>query len=119
MVVKQSLSNAFKNAFMGIMYCIRNERNMKIHMIAATLAVTLAWWFDLDSYEMMILLLTISSVFVTEMINTALEALVDIVSPEKRPLAKIAKDAAAGAVLITALSSLFVGYLLFFEKIWR
>jgi len=118
-MVKQSLPSAFKNAFMGIMYCIRNERNMKIHMIAACLAVSLAWWFELDSYEMMILLLTISSVLVAEMINTVLEALVDIVSPEKQPLAKIAKDVAAGAVLITALSSLFIGYLLFFEKIWR
>ncbi|MBP2626356.1 MAG: diacylglycerol kinase [Firmicutes bacterium] len=116
---KQRLPRAFKNAFVGILYCVRYERNMKIHMIAACLAGCLAWWLQLDRYEMLILLLTISSVLVAEMLNTVVETLVDIVSPEVHPLAKIAKDVAAGAVLIASIISLFVGYILFFEKLWR
>jgi len=115
---KQSLPSAFKNAFVGIVYCVQHERNMKIHMIAACLAGCLAWWLSLDSYEILILLLTISSVLVAEMLNTVVEAVVDILSPEVHPLAKVAKDVAAGAVLITTIVSLLVGYILFFEKMW-
>jgi len=118
MMDKQSLPRAFLNAFMGIAYCTLHERNMKIHMIAACLAGLLAWWLSLDRYEILILLLTISSVLITEMMNTVVEAIVDIVSPEVHPLAKIAKDVAAGAVLIATIISLLVGYILFFEKMW-
>jgi len=116
---KQSLPSAFKNAFVGIVYCARHERNMKIHMIVACLAGILAWWLRLDSYEILILLVTISSVLIAEMLNTVVEAVVDLVSPEVHPLAKIAKDVAAGAVLIATITSLLVGYILFFEKMWH
>ena len=118
MMGKQSLPQAFKNAFAGIAYCTRYERNMKIQITAAILAGGLAWWFDLDRSEIAILLLTVASVLVAEMINTVVEAIVDMVSPEFHPLAKIAKDAAAGAVLISAAVSLLVGCLLFSGKIW-
>ena len=116
---KQSLPRAFNNAFMGIVYCARHERNMKIHIIAACLVGCLAWWLQLDRFEILILLLTIASVLVTEMINTVVEAVVDIVSPGVHPLAKIAKDVAAGAVLIATIVALLVGYILFFDKMWR
>lgn len=119
MMDKQSLPRAFKNAFAGIIYCVRQERNMKIHITFACLAGCLAWWLQLDPYEIMILLLTIASVFVAEMMNTVVEKIVDMVSPELHPLAKIAKDVAAGAVLVTAIISLLVGYILFIEKIWH
>lgn len=118
MMAKQSLSQAFKNAFLGILYCVSHERNMKIHVVAAVLAGSLAWWLNLDRYEIAILLLTVASVLVAEMMNTVVEAIVDRVSPEFHPLAKIAKDVAAGAVLIAAVTSLFIGYLLFAGKIW-
>jgi len=116
---KQSLPRAFNNAAMGIVYCARHERNMKIHIVLACFAGCLAWWLRLDSYEILILLLTIASVFITEMMNTVVEAVVDIVSPEVHPLAKIAKDVAAGAVLIATIVSLLVGYILFVDKLWR
>lgn len=115
---KQNLLRAFKYAIEGILYCICYERNMKIHMIAALLAGGLAWWLKLDRYEILILVITVASVLVTEMINTVIETIVDMISPELHPLAKIAKDVAAGAVLITAIASLFIGYILFFDKIW-
>ncbi|WP_378953787.1 diacylglycerol kinase family protein [Pelosinus sp. sgz500959] len=115
---KQSLSQAFKNAFSGIVYCLLHERNMKIHMAAAFFAGGLAWWLQLDDDKILVLLVTISSVLVAEMVNTVVEKVVDMVSPEVHPLAKIAKDVAAGAVLITAIISLIVGYILFWKKIW-
>ncbi|MBC8014187.1 MAG: diacylglycerol kinase family protein [Sporomusaceae bacterium] len=118
MMAKQSLLQAFKNAFAGIVYCTRFERNIKIQIAAAFIAGGLAWWLKLDRYEIAILLLTVVIVLVVEMINTVVEAIVDIVSPEFHPLAKIAKDIAAGAVLISAACSLLVGYLLFSGKIW-
>lgn len=115
---KQSLLSAFRNAIMGIVYCARHERNMKIHITLACVAGCLAWWLRLDPYEILILLLTIASVLVAEMVNTVVEAVVDMVSPEIHPLAKIAKDVAAGAVLVASIISLLVGYLLFFKKLW-
>jgi diacylglycerol kinase len=117
MVRKQSVLCAFKSAFAGLYYCIWHERNMKIHIGVIIIAAFLSWWFALEKYEILILLLTIESVLVIEMINTAVETIVDIVSPEIHPLAKIAKDIAAGAVLIAAAFSLIVGYMLFFSKI--
>jgi len=118
MMNKQSLLRAFKNAFVGIVYCIRHERNMKIHSTLACLAGCLAWWLSLTTYEILILIITIASVFVAEMMNTVVEAIVDLVSPEVHPLAKIAKDVAAGAVLTASIAALLVGYLLFFAKMW-
>lgn len=118
MRTKQSLPQAFKNAFAGIVYCIQYERNIKIQLLAAFLAGSVAWWLELDRYEIVIVLLTVGSVIITEMMNTVVEAIVDMVSPEFHPLAKIAKDVAAGAVLISAVISLLVGYLLFSGKIW-
>lgn len=118
MMAKQNLLRAFKNAFAGIEYCARFERNIKIQIAAAFFAGCLAWWFNLDRYELAVLALTVASVLIVEMINTVVEAIVDIVSPEFHPLAKIAKDIAAGAVLISAAASLLIGYLLFSGKIW-
>lgn len=115
---KQSLLIAFKNAFAGIYYCATHERNMRIHIGAGLIVAFLSWWFTLEKYEILILLVTVESVLLAEMINTVVETVVDMVSPEFHPLAKIAKDVAAGAVLITAIFSLVVGYMLFFSKVW-
>ena len=116
---KQSIPKAFKNAFAGIIHCVLYERNMKIHMMAAILVGVAAWWFRFNPYEIIILVITVVSVLVAEMMNTVVEAIVDLVSPEIHPLAKIAKDVAAGIVLIVALTSLLIGYFLFFARIWH
>lgn len=118
MMKKQGLARAFANAFSGIIYCFIHERNMRIHMMTAFVAGGLAWYLQLSHSELLVLLLTISSVLVAEMVNTVVERVVDLVSPEVHPLAKIAKDVAAGAVLITVIISLLVAYLLFWTKIW-
>ncbi len=114
---KQWLLKSFKSAFEGIFYCAIHERNMKIHIGAALTAGFLSWWFALEKYEILLLLVIIEGVLVAEMINTVVETLVNMISPDFHPLAKIAKDVAAGAVLITAVFSLVVGYILFFSKL--
>jgi diacylglycerol kinase len=90
---------------------------MKIHLLAAVLVSMAAWWYELPLDEVAVLFLTIALVITTEMVNTALETIIDLVSPDYHPLAKIAKDAAAGAVLVAALAAVLVGYCLFFNRI--
>jgi diacylglycerol kinase len=110
------LWQAFRYAFRGVWHCICGERNMKVHLAAMVVALSLAWWLELSRDEWMLLILTIALVLIAEMFNTALEAVVDLVSPEYDPLAKIAKDVAAGAVLLAALAAVAIGYLLFFSR---
>ena len=116
---KQSIVSAFSNAFNGILYCITHERNMKIHIGATIVVALLAWWFRLDRHELNVLLVTIVIVYIAEMMNTVVEVLVDLVSPEFHPLAKVAKDVAAGMVLVAAIFSIIIGYMLFLSKLWN
>lgn len=110
---------AFRHAIAGIIYCVRKERHMKIHIAAALLALGAAWNWGLSRIELAILFVTIAAVIAAEIVNTAIEALVDKVSPEFHPLAKGAKDAAAGAVLVQALAAVGVGYVLFWDKLFK
>ena len=90
---------------------------MRVHLLAAVCACGLGWRLGLPASEMAVLLLTIALVFVAEMLNTAVEKVVDLVSPQYHPLAKIAKDTAAGAVLAAALMALAIGYYLIIGKL--
>lgn len=107
--------SSFRWAGHGVLFCIRNERNFRIHLIAAFYVVLLASLLELDGMHIAVLSLTIGNVLVMELLNTAVEALVDLVSPNKHPLAKVAKDAAAGAVLISAIISVAVGVSLLWQ----
>ena len=107
---------SFGFALAGIKYGITTQRNMKIHVAAAALVLMLGYIVNLSQMEWMLLMLTIGIVWTAELFNTALETLVDLVSPEEHPLAKIAKDVAAGAVLCAALAAVAVGYFLFVVK---
>lgn len=117
MVIKDGLTKSLQHAFSGVVHCVLKERNMRIHITAACITFVLAWRLNLDRNELLILCLTVASVLVAEIFNTSIEALVDLVSPEFHPLAKLAKDAAAGAVLLAALTSLIIGYVLFVPKL--
>jgi len=107
---------AFRHAITGIICCVRREHHMKFHLAAAFAALGMAWYYNLTGIELVLLFLAIAGVITAEIFNTALEAIVDKVSPEFHPLAKIAKDAAAGAVLIQAVAALAIGYVLFGNK---
>lgn len=114
---QEKLSRSFGFAVAGVLHAVATERNMKIHLAAAAAALTLAWRLDVGGPELAVLVLTIAGVLAAELVNTAVEALVDLVSPQYHPLAKAAKDVAAGAVLVMALASLAVGGLLFLPRL--
>ena len=115
---KHPTPESFVYAFGGIKLAFKNEPNFKFHIIAAIIAIILGILLKLNSIEFAILILTICMVLMLELINTTLEALVDIVSPEIHPKARIAKDVSAAAVLIASLGSLAIGAILFLPKIF-
>ncbi len=113
----RNIIESFNYAVTGILSAIKTEKNMKIHYFIALFVVFLSLFFDFDKVEFLVLLFSISLVFIAEMFNTAIETVVDLVTDKYHPLAKLAKDISAGAVLIAAINSLVVGYVLFFGRI--
>ncbi len=113
----QALISSFNYAVNGIIYSLKYERNMKIHFFISIIVLFLGLLFSLDKIELLILFITITLVFFAEMINTAIEGLSDLVSQEYHPQIKIIKDISAGAVLITALNAVVVGYIIFFNDL--
>lgn len=109
--------DAMNNAINGIIYAVRTQKSMKIDCVAAILVLFLSLFYDLQRVEMLVLFITISLVIMAEMINTSIEAVVDIIVDEYHPRAKIAKDVAAGAVTIAAFNAVIVGYAIFFHKV--
>ena len=94
----RSLLRSFRFALRGILFCICNERNMRIHLVVAVYVFTLSHFFPLSNVEYAVLIISIVMVIAAEIINTAIEEFVDISSPSFDPLARIAKDTAVGAV---------------------
>lgn len=113
---KDPLHKSFGYAFQGIFTCIRNERNMKIHIAVTVLVVIAGCILGLSVTEWCICLSLFGLVMALELVNTAVEAVVDLVTTERHPLAKIAKDTAAGAVLIAAIMAAIAGLLIFVPK---
>lgn len=109
--------NSFNYAVEGIIYTLQKERNMKIHFLIAFTVLLFSLFFNFTRIEFLMLFFTISLVMITEMINTAIEKVVDLYTGEYHPLAKIAKDVAAGAVLIASINAIIVAYLLFFDRV--
>jgi diacylglycerol kinase (ATP) len=108
-----SILDSFNYAFEGIIHVLRTQRNMRIHFLAAVSVLVAALAFDVSRIELIALFLAISFVLIAEMVNTAIEATVDVASTSFDPMAKLAKDIAAGAVLIAAVNAIAVGYLVF------
>ncbi len=115
--MKRSIIDSFNYAVSGIILSIKTEKNMLIHYIIAVTVLGLSLFFDFTRVEFLILLFAISLVLTLEMINTAIEKTVDLITKEYHPIARIAKDISAGAVLIAAVNALIVGYLLFFDRL--
>ena len=114
---KGKLSKSFRYAFEGIFTCIRHERNMKIHCVMAVLVVIGGFVLHISQIEWFICLILFGLVISLELVNTAVESTVDLVTEEKRPLAKKAKDTAAGAVLVSAIFAAIIGLIIFVPKI--
>ena len=113
---KPPITKSFGYAFEGIFTCIRKERNMKIHCVMAVLVVAAGVILGLSPVEWCICLGLFGLVMALELVNTAVEAVVDLVIGEYHPLAKIAKDTAAGAVLIAAIMAAAAGLIIFVPK---
>jgi diacylglycerol kinase (ATP) len=109
----QSLFQSFNVAAEGIVHAVRTQRNLWIHFAIAAAVLIAAIGFGASKLELAVLLLAITFVLVAELVNTAVEAAVDVASTSFDPMAKIAKDIAAGAVLVAALNAVAVGYLVF------
>lgn len=111
------LIKSFNYAVEGIIYTLKKEANMKIHFFIAFIVLLSSLFFNFSRIEFVMLIFTISLVMITEMINTAVEKTIDMYTDKFHPLAKIAKDVAAGAVLIASINSIIVAYLLFFDRV--
>jgi diacylglycerol kinase (ATP) len=109
--------DSFNYAFEGIIHVLRTQRNMRIHFLVAAVVLVLALSFGVPRIQLIALLISITFVLVAEMLNTALEGAIDVATTSFDPLAKLAKDVAAGAVLIAAINALAVGYLVFSGKV--
>jgi diacylglycerol kinase (ATP) len=109
---QQGVARSFEHAYRGVISAVRSQRNMRIHVVAAVLVLAASLLLDVTALELAALVIMIVLVFIAEMFNTALEVTVDLVTREYHPLAKLAKDVAAGAVLVASVGAVFVGYLI-------
>lgn len=113
-----SLLRAFRCAFAGVWYLFRTQRNAQIHLLISACVIALGLVLGLARWEWLVLVLTIALVLAAEGINTAIEAAVDLATSTYHPLARVAKDVAAGAVVICALAAITVGCLVFIPHLW-
>jgi len=116
-VRSRSLVSSFNHAIDGIVYTLRTQRNMRIHIGLAIVVLFASMFFRISRVEFLVVLLTIVFVIGTELVNTAVEATIDVATEGYDPVAKVAKDVAAGAVLVSAIGSAVVGYVIFFGRL--
>ncbi|GAB3302085.1 diacylglycerol kinase family protein [Hymenobacter tenuis] len=114
----QKRAASFGYAFRGVWAALRTEVHLWFHAVASVVAVVLGFYVGLARWEWVAVALCIGAVWCAELINTAIEAVVNLVSPDHHPLAGRAKDVAAGAVLVMALAALAVGLLIFGPRLW-
>lgn len=113
----RNLLESFNRAIDGLVYCFRTQKNMRIHYLAALVVLVLSLWLQVSKEELVVVFLAIVFVLITETINTAIEVTIDLITKEYHPLAAIAKDVAAGAVLLAAINALVTAYFVFFPKL--
>ncbi len=113
----KKLIRSFKYPISGLRYAFKNEQNLDVHVLATVVVVILGFFLKISYFEWLTVLIIIGLVIATELINTAFEALVDLVSPEYHPLAKVVKDTAAAAVLVFAITAVIIGIIIFGPKI--
>ena len=110
---------SFGYAFRGWWHVLRTQQNAWIHAIISTAVIIVSLWLRLSARDLAVLLVTIAMVWAAEFFNTAIEAVVDLASPDKHPLAKVGKDVGAAAVLIAALAAIGVGLLILGPPLWE
>ena len=117
-MIKRTLKQSVSNAWKGLAFAFRTQRNMRIHSVAGILALCLAAFLRISLSDMAIISLTVIVVMICEMLNTAIECATDLKAADKfNPLAKVAKDVAAGAVWLSAIGAVLIGILIFLPAI--
>ena len=112
----KKIINSFKYAIEGFISSFKTERNMKIHILAMIIVIALGIYFKLNTIEWCIITMAITLVIASELFNTAIETIVDMISPQKNPKAKLAKDISAAAVLVFAIGAVILGGIIFIHK---
>jgi diacylglycerol kinase (ATP) len=112
-----SILESFNYAFEGVIHVLRTQRNMRLHFLIAALVLAAGVVVGVRRFELIALLLAIAFVLIAEMINTAVEHTIDVATTSFDPMAKLAKDIAAGAVLIASVNAVAIGYLVFAHRI--
>ena len=109
--------NSFQFAFSGFFYVLKTQKNAWLHLAATVAVVLLAFWLQIGRTEWLAILLVIGLVWMAEFMNTALEVIVDLASPEKHPLAKVGKDVGAASVLIAAFLAVIIGVIVLWQPL--
>lgn len=109
--------DSFNYAIEGIIHAVRTQRNMRIHLLVAMVVLTGCFFYDLSRIEVLIVLVTITMVIMAELFNTAIELAIDSTTNYYHPLVKLAKNAAAAGVLVSAINAVAVGYIIFWDKL--
>lgn len=111
--------HSFGHAIRGWLYVLRTQQNAWVHALAAAMVCVLGLWLGLPARDWAVIVLTIAMVFAAEFVNTAIEAVVDMASPARHPLAKVGKDVGAAAVLIAAAAAIVIGLLVLGPPLWE
>lgn len=111
----RKLGKSFRYAVRGFVFCLRHERNLRIHLTATAYVLAFSYFYSFSRSEYALLILTCAAVIAAELFNTAIEVVIDKVSPKFNVFAMIGKDIAAGAVLVTAVGAAVVGVILFWD----
>lgn len=114
----RSRIQSFRHAFRGWFYVLRTQRNAWIHSTIATIVFIVGLWLELPLRDWAIIILTAAVVFAAEFMNTAIEVVIDLASPDEHPLAKVGKDVGAAAVLVAALAAILIGVLILGPPLW-
>ncbi len=115
----RSRAASFRHAFAGWGYVVRTQPNALIHAAFSLAVILVGVWLRLSAQKWAIIILTMTLVWAAELVNTAIEAVIDLVSPDHHPLAKAGKDAVAGAVLVTAVGAILIGLLILGPPLWE
>jgi undecaprenol kinase len=105
--------HSFSYAITGIFTAVKQERNMRFHLLSSMLVVGISFYFSITTTEWLFILFAVGGMFALELVNTAIERVVDLAAPDFHPLAKQAKDVAAGAVFVYAILSVVIGIVIF------
>ncbi len=116
---KPGFWRSLNQAWRGMMHTWKTQGHLRFHVVAGFSVLCFAWWSEVTRLEWLILILTIGSVISAEVMNSAIEVVVDMIQPNFHPLAGMAKDIAAGAVLVTAIQAVMIGLIIFCPPLFR